>query len=240
MKDSTPAKVNSASLPAVIGNTALGLGHEKVEGINEIEMPRAKLIQFTSDEAQATDPADRVQPGKIINSITRQDIGNVFVPIYKFTTFTQWNPRKKEDPNFDPAFELGEIIFQTSDPLDPRVRDGLAFGPNGEAPRVTRYMNFLSYFPGQRMPLIVSFAKTSMKAGERLNTLLITMGGDVFSNQYKIISQSQEGAAGKYFVLQVAYVGESTPEQKAVGKLWFDMFYNKTIKVHSEENPEQG
>ena len=229
-------QVNYAALPAVIGAAKLGLGHEKVEGINEIEIPRAKLVQFTSDEATATNPDDRVNPGTLINSITRLAIGNIFVPIFKFTTFTQWNPRKKDDPNYDPAFEPGEIVFQTSDPVDPRVRDGIKFGPNGEVPKVTRYMNYLSYFPGQTMPLVLSFAKTSIVAGQRLNTLAISKGGNMWGNQFKVSVVQREGAEGKYFVLGVVDANaKATDEQVAVGNLWFSMFYNKTLKVHEEE-----
>jgi hypothetical protein len=241
MNDLQLPQVNYEVLPAVIGATKLGLGHEKVEGINEIEIPRAKLIQFTSDEATATNPENRLSPGTLINSITRNPIGILFVPVFKFTTFVQWNPRKKDDPNYDPAFELGEIVFQTTDPLDPKVREGIKFGPNGEAPKVTRYMNFLSYFPGQNMPLVLSFAKTSMQAGQRLNTLAISKGGNMWENQYKLSISQREGATGKYFVLDVIDANVKSDEaQLAVGALWFGMFYNKSLKVHAEEAaPEQ-
>ena len=232
--EQVPATLNETNLPNVIGTTSLGLGHESIEGINEIEIPRAKLVQFTSDEAQAKNPADRIQPGIIINSITRQEIGNVFVPVFKYTTFTCWNPRKKDDVNYDPAYELGEIIFQTNDPKDPRVIEGTKFGPNGEAPKVTRYMNFLTYFPGQNMPLVLSFAKTSMKAGERLNTLLIANGGNVWGHQYKIITTQREGSAGSYFAFDVGYVGKSDLGQTKVGELWYNMFHKQTLKVHAE------
>lgn len=234
-----PAPVDLKGLPAVFGTMELGFGHEKVEGINEIEIPRAKLVQFTSDEAQAADAGDRVQPGLIINSITRQEIGKEFIPVFKFTTFTQWNPRKKDDPNYDPAFEPGEIIFTTNDPLDKRVREGINFGPNGEPPKVTRYMNFMTYFPGQKLPLILSFAKTSMKAGERLNTLALSAGGNQYDNKYKIVTRLKEGPEGKYFVLEVVPAGASSEEERRIGALWFRMCYNQTLKVHAEAEETQ-
>lgn len=238
-KKNLPDVVDVKGLPAVFGTMELGFGHEKVEGINEIEMPRAKLVQFTSDEAQATDPSDRVNPGLIINSITRQEVGKEFVPVFKFTTFTQWNPRKKDDPNYDPAFEPGEMIFTTNDPLDKRVREGISFGPNGESPKVTRYMNFLTYFPGQKLPLILSFAKSSMKAGERLNTLALSAGGNMFDNKYKIVTRLKEGAEGKYFVFEVVPSGSANEEEKKIGALWFRLCYNQTLKVHAEAEETQ-
>lgn len=233
-KINLPAPVDTKGLPAVFGTMELGFGHERIEGINEIEIPRAKLVQFTSDEAQAADEKDRVSPGKIINSISRIEIGKEFVPIFKFTTFTQWNPRKKDDPNYDPAFEPGEMIFTTNDPTDPKVREGIAFGPNGEQPKVTRYMNFMTYFPGQKLPLILSFAKSSMKAGERLNTLGMSSGGNLYDNKYKITSKLKEGAEGKYYIFEVFPVGGSSEEERKIGALWFRAFYNQAFKVHAE------
>lgn len=233
-----------ASLPQVIGTIQLGEGHEMVEGVIEITIPRAKLIQFTSQEATAAGE-DRINPGLIVNSLTKQELPFVFMPIFKFTNFVRWNPRKKDVYGFDPNYQPGEMMFQTVDVKDPRVQQTdlkypngyLNFGTGGESPIVTRYMNYLCYFEGNGLPLILSFAKSSMKGGEGLNSLLQMYGGNAWTYKYKLIVNLKEGAEGKYYTLEVKPAGKSSSAENIVGKLWFDMFSKKNLKI-DEESPE--
>lgn len=228
-----------AGLPQVIGITELGEGHESVEGIIEITIPRAKVVQFVSAEAKAPE-GDRVAPGKFISSLTKAELPKTFIPVFKFTNFVRWNPRKTSDINFDKEYQPGELIFQTTDVKDPRVQRGINFGPNGEAPAVTRYMNFLCYFEGNRLPLILSFAKTSMKGGENLNSLLMSNGGNVWNYKYQIVVNQKAGAEGEYFALDVKPAGLSSGPERVIGKLWFDMFYKKNIKVDQSDEEVAG
>ena len=224
-------------VPGPVSN--LGRGHEEPSDMDDLEMPRAKLIQFTTDEAQTEDKENRKDPGTIINSMTKEKLGNIFIPVYKFTNFIQWNPRKKDDPNFDPAFEPGDLVFSTSDRRDPRVVEGIKFGVNGEPPKVTKYMNFLCYFVGHIYPLILSFAKTSFSAGKRLNTLTQFSGGDMFSNKYKLSVTQKDSAGTKYFVLDVAPSGKATEEEFKIAEHWYMDFRGKNIKIHDEGSPEK-
>ncbi len=238
LKGLTPEVI--AALPQVIGVTELGEGHEQVEGVIEITIPRAKVVQFVSAEAKAPIEADRIAPGKFISSLTKQELPKTFIPIFKFTNFVQWNPRKTSDYNFDKNYQPGELIFQTTDVKDPRVQAGMNFGPEGQAPKVTRYMNFLCYFEGNRLPCILSFAKTSMKGGENLNSLLMSTGGNVWNYKYQIVVNQKAGVEGEYYALDVKPAGMSSPEERIVGKLWYDMFYKKNIKVDQSDEEVAG
>jgi hypothetical protein len=228
-------------VPGPAGTPALGRGHEEHSDADELEMPRAKLVQFTSGEAQAEDKAARKDPGTLINSISKNVLGEFFVPIFKFTNFTCWNPRKKDNPNFDPAFEPGELVFSTSDRRDPRVVEGVKFGSNGEAPKVTKYMNFLCYFIGDPYPLVLSFSKTSLNAGKKLNTSSQIGGGDMFSFKYKLAVSLKENAGTKYCVLDVVPCGKATPEEFRLAESWYNRFHDQNIKVHEEaKQPDFG
>jgi hypothetical protein len=224
--------------PAVFGQAVLGLGNDPVD-VADIIIPRAKVIQFTSAEAQEVDPTLRVAPGSLINNLTRKVIGNTFVPVYQWVSFTCWNPRKTDDPNFNRDFGPGEIVFSTNDATDPRVLAGVKF-IDGNPPSVTRYQNYLCYFPGEIMPMILSFAKTSAKAGQKLNTFRLMFGGDIFARQYELIVTLKEGDSGKYFVLDVADLGPSTAEQKKVAHSWFTMFGHKAKEQASTPEPSAG
>ena len=235
-KELTPQE--SVGVPATtVGAVKLGRGHEEDDDIGDMEMPRAKLIQFTSDEAQTSDLDKKRDPGVMINSLTGEILGEFFIPIFKFTNFQQWNPRKKDDPNFDIAFDPGALIFSTSDRRDPRVVHGINFGANGEVPRVTKNMNFFCYFTGQLYPVVLTFKKTSFSAGKKLNTLTKISGGDMFSAKYKLAVTTREGAAGKFFAMDVSPAGKSSEEEFVVAEKWFDSFSDKTLKVHDDEAP---
>lgn len=227
----------SIAVPAVC--TALGRGHEEESEMDELEIPRAKLVQYTSGEAKDDDKDARRDPGLVINSITKEELPQLFVPIFKFTNFIQWNPVKKNDPNFDPAFDPGAIVFSTSDRKDPRVVEGIKFGPNGEAPKVTKYMNFLCYFIGHPYPLVLSFSKTSFLAGKRLNSLTQFSGGDMFSKKYKLVVAKKPSDAGDFFVFTISPGGDVTEEEFKIAERWYEDFRGKTLKVHTDDEQAQ-
>lgn len=211
-------------------------GHEENVELDDIEIPRAKLIQPTSEEATSDKAEDRIAIGLVVNNITKERLPDVFIPIFRFKNYIQWNPRKKDDPNFDPAFDPGSLIFSTTDSSDQRVIDGTKFGPNGEAPKVTKYLNFFSYFPGQTMPVVLSFSKTSFAAGKKLNTLTQFTGGDMFSNKYRLKTVQRESNGTKFFVFEVAPAGKASDEEfKIAESLWKD-FRSKNIKVKHEDD----
>jgi hypothetical protein len=122
------------------------------------------------------------------------------VPIFTFKTWIRWNPRKKTDPGFDANLAPGALIWRTNDHTDPRVKEA-QFGPNGEAPLATTYMNFLSLFEGINCPVIVAFSKTSYKAGKQLLSLAKFAGGDMFSRVYSLRSVEVNNDQGTFFVL---------------------------------------
>ena len=204
------AATNQETQLTKIAGTNLGRGHEEPSEMEDLEIPRAKLIQFTSEENTTDIKEERKDPGTLINSLTGETIENIFIPIFKFTNYIKWNPRKKDDPNFDAAFEPGAMVFQSTNRQDPRVIDGIEFGPNSEPPAVTKYMNFLCYFVGHPMPLVLSFSKSSFAAGKKLNSMTQFGGGDMFSKKFRLGVKQEENAGTKYFVLSVHPAGAPT------------------------------
>ena len=226
-----------------MGAPAVGRGHEDHLEQDDYEIPRAKIVQFTSEETSAPNEADRIPAGRFINGLSKTEIPPVFVPVYRWKTYTRWNPRKKDDPNYDPAFEPGALIWTTHDRHDPRVVSGISFGPNNEAPAVTQSINFLCYFQDQKIPLVLTFSKTSFRGGRRLNTLLMESGGDMFSNKFKLVFTQQENAGTKYYVMDVRANGKATPEEFLLCEKWFTEFRGKDLssrvqkETHEETKP---
>lgn len=208
-----------------------GLNHE------DLIIPRAKLIQALSPEITE---GLGVKPGAIINSLTKEVLPDEFIPVFMFKNFIRFNPRSKADPNFDPAYEPGAVIWKSTDSEDPKVITETKFGSNGEKPIATTFLNFFTYFPGVPMPVIVSFSKTSYKAGRQLLSLAKFCGGDMFSRKYKLASQMESNDIGTYAVLKVTPAGSTAPEEYSLcERLWNDFSEKaKEIQVHEDITDE--
>jgi hypothetical protein len=124
---------------------APGRGFEEPTLREDLLIPRAELIQPQSPAA-LEEPA-KYHLGMIINSITREVLPEEFVPVFKFTRWIRFNPRNQTDPNFDPAYGIGEELWRSDDPEDLRVIEQSNFGPNGEKPLAIKSLNFFSFFP---------------------------------------------------------------------------------------------
>lgn len=198
----------------------------------DLIIPRAKLIQALSPEL--AEGVDGIKIGSIINSLTKEVLAQDFIPIFTFKNFIRFNPRSKDDPNFDSDYEPGAVIWKSVDPMDPRVKEQTKFGANGEKPIAVTFINFFSYFPGVSMPIIVSFSKTSYKAGKNLLSLAKFCGGDMFSRKYKLVSQMETNDVATYAVLKVKPVGAVTPEEFQLCEKFWNEFSAKieAIQVH--------
>ncbi len=201
----------------------------------DLIIPRAKLIQALSPEL--TEGLDGIKIGTIINSLTKEILPQEFIPIFTFKNFIRFNPRSKDDPNFDTDFDPGGVIWKSSDPSDPKVKAEACFGPNGEKPLAITFINFFSYFPGVSMPIIVSFSKTGYKTGKNLLSLAKFCGGDMFARKYRLFSQMETNDVATYAVLKVKPVGSVVPEEFQLCEQLWNEFSAKAavIQVHDEE-----
>ena len=218
-------------------------GLEEPSQQEDFIIPRAKLLQALSPEV--VEHPDKFKPGMIINSLTLEVLPETFIPVFKFTNWIRFNPRNAKDQNYDPAYGPGDIIWRSKDPLDPRVIAESKFGEDGSNPLATKFLNFFAMFPGVDMPVIISFSKTSFKAGKRLLTLaqFATKDGqaiDLFGRKYRLgVKQEVNDAKQMYFVLTVD-PGDFVPAEELDGlaALW-ERFHAKPIQVHEEAAEEE-
>jgi hypothetical protein len=211
-------------------------GFEEEVDQSDLIIPRAKLVQPTSDEMH--DPANTtLRGGMIINSLTKEELSKMFVPIFYYKEYLRFNPRKKSDRGFLPDFAPGALIWRTRDGNDPRVAAECQFGPVGETPVALTTLNFFSLFKDSAMPLILSFGKTSYKAGKNLLSLAKLRGGAMFSRQYKLSVLPMTNDQGSYFVMKVDPCGDCDAEMFKLGESYFNQFGMKrdTLKTHVEE-----
>lgn len=241
--DTKDLAVKAGLLPAAeVKNQILALfdknrpGFEEGINPNEITIPRATLLQGLSPDVNK-DPK-KFYAGLLINSITKETLTPNFVPIIKWTNWVRFNPRNNQDPNFLKDFKPGELIWSSTDPEDPRVKEETKFGPNGEPPAATTFMNFLCYFEGFTLPLVLSFSRTGYKAGKNFFTMAMGFGGALYSRKYQLKSVSDTNDKGTYYVPEVTPIGPCSADEVEIGKVLYDTFGPsiKAMKVHEDEN----
>jgi hypothetical protein len=207
---------------------AIGRGFEEPTEQQDILIPRCKLLQSVSEEVQ--DGLEGCRPGVLVNSLTKELLPDVFIPIFKFTEYMKFNPRREDDPGFDSAYEKGALIWRFTDPRDPRVAE-CEFESDGTKPVGMKLMNFLAYFPGTEMPVVISFNKSSYGAGRKLISLCQFQGGDMFGRKYRLLTKQKEANGTKFFVLDVANMGKANKEEFKVAETWFASFRKQPIDV---------
>jgi len=227
-------KIETKTVEAYVNRQA-PRGFENGVDQADLIMPRAKLIQALSPELN--EGIENIKVGSIINSVTKEILPPEFIPIFMFKKFIRFNPRNKDDPNFDYKLSPGAIIWRTDNALDSMVQEQTSFGPNGEKPLATTFLNFFSYFPGSQMPIIVSFCRTSYKTGKQLLSLAKFCGGDMFSRKYRLTSVMEVNDVANYAVLKVTPIGELMPDEfKICERMWKDFSTRaKDIQLHEED-----
>lgn len=202
----------------------------------DLIMPRAKLLQSNSPEI--VDGVKGLKNGMIINSLTKEELPEIFIPIFMFNNWIRFNPRDKKDENYCPDFAPGAVIWKSNDPFDAKVEKESKFGPNGEKPVATRFMNFLSFFPSHDMPVVISFCNTSFKAGKKLLTLIKFSRQDAFAKMYRLKSLPKENDLGKFNILDVEIAGDALDTDYKVAEAWYNSFKprQKDIDIHDQDD----
>ena len=222
-----PAAIEK-QLPAAIEKQ--GRGFEGGVDREDLILPRAVLLQALSPQIGEV---DGLKAGMVINNITNEVLPEKFIPIFRYVEFLKFNPRDSKSPEYDPAFEPGALIWRTNDPADPRTVE-CRFSEDGSKPTAIKTMNFLCYFPYVPMPVVLSFSKTSYKAGKKLISLAQFSGGDMFSKIYALKVKQADKDGIKYYILDVAPIGKANKEDFAIAEAWYEQFRGKEIKTHEE------
>ena len=211
-------------------------GFEEQIQPGELTIPRVKMLQGLSPEVQENPKT--FYAGLLINSITKEMLTETFIPIRRMpNSWVRFNPRDSKAVGSVPDVKPGAVVWKSNDPKDPRVIEDTKFGPNGEAPLATSFLNFLCYFEGFTLPLLLSFGRTSYQPGKDFLTMAFGFGGDMYSRKYKLVAKQVTNDKGTFYVLNVTPAGKVSEDEMAIGATLFDAFGGE-VKVHEEEEHE--
>lgn len=178
---------------------AIGVGDQSQGGLGgeDFEIPRVQILQKTSPDIGK---AENLVFGAVVNSITKEDLGKLFIPLFAFKQYAEF----KSD---------GSLVFSSIDRTDPRVIDGLKWGTSGDAekdkPVMTEFINFMAMFEGEQMPLVLSFKRTSIGVAKKLLTLMSLKPKLIHCYRYMLETEHQQNGNNEWYVPRI-----TAPEKK--------------------------
>ena len=215
-------------------NEAYGFEETKVE---DIIIPRIKVIQALSPER--VDGA--AVEGDIINSLTQEKVnGQRFVPIKQYYTNIRWNPDRGADlrmlcRSFDGRvgqdFEEGMLVCAT---CRKNQFDNTKTGRDAQ-PTCTAYLNFLGFFEGSPMPVVLSFARTNYNEGKKLLSIAKSMRTAAWNYAYTMESRKVSKDKNVWYIMVPKMAGQTDPETRALAFELFKAYERTAIKADYED-----
>lgn len=225
MSNTELAKQQSAEL-AEQNLSGVPMGFEDEEA-GDMIIPRIKVIQTLSPERK-----DKIaEEGDIINSLTKEKLnGKKFIPVFKFNNNIDWKDRS----------DGGGILCIARDGKVGEKSDGTKLmcvackrcefdntkQGKDAIPKCTKYINFFGFFEGERMPIILSFAKTSYNEGKKLYSLAKVTMQNMWNYGYTLTEKLQAKNGNEWYIITATPAGASSEEDREFGLSLFKAYRN--------------
>lgn len=227
--------VNNTETELMVNQTEGPLGFED-DDAEDMIIPRVKMIQSLSPERKEK-IADE---GDIINSLTHEKLnGKKFVPVFKFNSNILW--RDRADGGGLACHARDGRIGNTSEGVNIACAqcrkcefDNTKTGRES-LPSCTKYINFFGFFEGERVPVILSFAKTNFKEGKKLFSLAKVTMQNMWHFGYSLQSKVQAKNGNEWYIIDVAPAGPTSEEDRAFGMELFKSFRNSMVNYDMDD-----
>lgn len=221
------ALMNTTDGQLAVNNTPMGFEDEEA---GDMIIPRVKVIQTLSPERK-----DKVaDEGDIINSLTKEKYnGRVFIPVFKFNNNIDWKDRA-DGGGIRCIARDGKIGEETdgSRKLCAQCKrcefDNSKQGRDA-APKCTKYINFFGFFAGDRMPIILSFAKTNYNEGKKLYSLAKVTMQNMWNHGYTLNNKLMAKNGNEWHIMTVAPAGETSEDDRVFAMALYNS-YRTTIQ----------
>ena len=202
------------------------MGFEDEEA-GDMIVPRIKVVQTLSPERK-----EKVaEEGDIINSLTKEKLnGKVFVPVFKFNNNIDWKDRADGGGIQCIARDgkMGEKSDGTKMMCASCKRCEFDNTKQGKeaAPKCTKYINFFGFFAGERMPIILSFAKTNYNEGKKLYSLAKVTMQNMWNYGYTLNEKLMAKGNNEWFIITTTPAGATSEEDREFGLNLFKAYRN--------------
>lgn len=221
------ALMNTTDGQLATNNTPMGFEDEEA---GDMIIPRVKVIQTLSPERK-----DKVaDEGDIINSLTKEKYnGRIFIPVFKFNNNIDWKDRA-DGGGIRCIARDGKIGEETdgSRKLCAQCKrcefDNTKQGRDA-APKCTKYINFFGFFAGDRMPIILSFAKTNYNEGKKLYSLAKVTMQNMWNHGYTLNNKLMAKNGNEWHIIAVTPAGETSEDDRVFAMALYNS-YRTTIQ----------
>lgn len=230
------SRMNQTAMTNAQGNMPLGFEDEEA---GDVIIPRVKVIQALSPERK-----DKIaDEGDIINSLTKDKLNEkTFIPVFKFNNNVWWRDRS-EGGGINCIARDGKVGTKSDDTqiMCAACRrcefDNTKSGKEA-LPTCTKYINFFGFFEGERMPIILSFSKTSYNEGKKLYSLAKVTMQNMFNYGYKLSAKLMSKGGNEWYVPVMTPVGPTSEEDRAFAANLFMMYRNEaqTMAYDMDDN----
>ena len=202
------------------------MGFEDEEA-GDMIIPRIKVIQTLSPERK-----DKIaNEGDIINSLTKDKLnGKVFIPVFKFNNNIDWKDRSEGGGMSCIARDgrVGQKSDGTTIMCAACKRCEFDNTKQGKEslPKCTKYINFFGFFAGERMPIILSFAKTNYNEGKKLYSLAKVTMQNMWNYGYALNEKLMAKNGNEWYIITATPAGATSDEDREFALGLYKSFRN--------------
>lgn len=191
----------------------------------DLIIPRVKVIQTLSPERKDKEAAE----GDIINSLTKDKLnGKVFIPVFKFNNNIWWKDRSEggginciaRDAKHGVMSDGTNLICASCKRCEfDNTKQG-----KGAIPSCTKYINFFGFFKGERMPIILSFSKTSYNEGKKMYSLAKVTMQNMWNYGYALNAKLLAKSGNEWYICVPTAAGATEQVDREFGLDLYKMY----------------
>lgn len=218
--------------------TNLPMGFEDEEA-GDMIVPRIKVVQTLSPERKEK----LADEGDIINSLTKEKLnGKIFIPVFKYNNNIDWKDRS--DGGGIQCIARDGKVGEKSDGTKLMCAsckrcefDNTKQGREA-VPKCTKYINFFGFFAGERMPIILSFAKTNYNEGKKLYSLAKVTMQNMWNYGYTLTEKLMAKGNNEWYIINTAPAGATSEEDRQFGLALYQMYRNNLNAINMDMEDE--
>lgn len=217
-----------------------GRGSEEVSA-SDLTIPRVDVIQDLSPQIKPNKPEylEGAEVGDLFNTVTGDIYGGeiTFVPCYFRKEWVVWKNRA-EGGGFCGAFDTREEAEAVAEQLGTETssKNGQ---PMHEAIDTAQHFGLILREDEKIEEVVLSLAKTKMRASRTMNTMARMRGGDSFASAYRIYTVEDQNSQGQEFWnIRVQALGWVSPDVYERGEHLYEAVSGGVKDVAREETAE--
>lgn len=211
----------------------IGRGFERLD-MESVSMPRVKVMQGLSPELQDEDYDFR--QGDIIHGLLMEKMPEKFIPLMIWDSRIKFIPRDEGGGIECRSYDAKSGMAEGASSARPCSSCPYAHWDGDTPPECTLTVNVLALFEGYTMPVVIQFANTSWKYGNKFKQMAVFSGGDIFGKKYKLVSKKETNPKGVFYTLQVKPAGLPTEEEYKLAEALYKQFNGVRIETQQEDD----